>query len=106
MCILIHYIVIQQYHNYQIDKYLKDKLPKIKLIYPEGTFQLWLDFRELNISDEEINKILINEAKLWLNSGKSYGKTGEGFQRINIAVPKVILKDALERLEKAFKKYQ
>lgn len=86
-----------------VDKFLKDKLPKIKLIYPEGTYLLWLDFNELNLSDDEIENLLLNEAKLWLDNGKMFGKTGKGFQRINIAVPKKRLKQALENLEKAFK---
>ncbi len=88
-----------------VDKFLKEKLPKVKLVYPEGTYLLWLDFNELKLSDDEIEKILLNKAKLWLDNGKMFGKTGKGFQRINIAVPKKRLKQALENLEKAFKQY-
>ena len=86
-----------------VDKFLKEKLPKIKLVYPEGTYLLWLDFNELKLSEDEIEKILLNEAKLWLDNGKMFGKSGKGFQRINVAVPKKQLKQALENLEKAFK---
>jgi len=89
-----------------VDAFLKERLPKIKLVYPEGTYLLWLDFNELNLSDEEIENLLLNEAKLWLDNGKMFGKTGKGFQRINVAVPKERLKQALENLEKAFKYYQ
>lgn len=88
-----------------VDKFLKDKLPKIKLIYPEGTYLLWLDFNELNLSDDELENILLNEAKIWLDSGKKFGDTGKCFQRMNIALPKTQLKKALLQLEKAFKKY-
>ena len=87
-----------------VDNFLKERLPKVKLIYPEGTYLLWLDFRELNLSDEEIEKILLNEAKLWLDSGKMFGELGKGFQRMNIALPKDKLYMALLNLEKAFKK--
>ena len=52
---------------------------------------------------KKIENLLLNEAKLWLDNGKMFGKTGKGFQRINIAVPKKRLKQALENLEKAFK---
>ena len=90
--------------NY-LDSFLKERLPKIKLIYPEGTYQLWLDFNQLNLSDEKIEELLVNDAKLWLSSGSSYGTGGKGFQRINIAIPKEQLKVALDRLEKTFKKY-
>ena len=86
-----------------VDNFLKERLPKVKLIYPEGTYLLWLDFRELNLSDEEIEKILLNEAKLWLDSGKMFGELGKGFQRMNIALPKDKLYMALLNLEKAFK---
>ena len=88
-----------------VDKFLKEKLPKVKLVYPEGTYLLWLNFNELNLSDDEIENLLLNEAKLWLDNGKMFGKTGKGFQRINIAVPKKRLKQALENLERAFKNY-
>lgn len=88
-----------------VDKFLKEKLPKIKLIYPEGTYLLWLDFNELNLSDDKIEKIMLNEAKLWLDNGKMFGETGTGFQRLNIAVSREKLKYALNNLEKAFKEY-
>ena len=90
--------------NY-VDTFLKEKLPKIKLIYPEGTYLLWLDFNELNLSDETIEELIINEAKLWLDNGKMFGISGKGFQRMNIALPRKKLKIALENLERVFKKY-
>lgn len=90
--------------NY-IDAFLKEKLPKIKLIYPEGTYLLWLDFNELNLSDDKIEELMIEEAKLWLDNGKIFGDSGKGFQRINIALPREKLKIALENLEKTFKNF-
>lgn len=86
-----------------VDNFLKERLPKVKLIYPEGTYLLWLDFRELKLSDDEINKIMLNDAKLWLDGGAMFGKTGKGFQRLNIALPRKKLKWALEQIERAFK---
>ena len=88
-----------------VDSFLKERLPKIKLIYPEGTYLLWLDFNQLNLDDKEIEDIMINKAKLWLSNGKDFGEAGIGFQRINIALPRRQLKEALESLEKAFKEY-
>ena len=85
------------------DDFLKKKIPKIKLIYPEGTYLLWLDFNEFNLSDDMLEDLLLNKAKLWLDSGKKFGKTGSGFQRMNVALPRAKLKCALESLEKAFK---
>lgn len=90
--------------NY-VDIFLKERLPKIKLIYPEGTYLLWLDFNELNLSDDKIEELMIKEAKLWLDNGKMFGSSGKGFQRINIALPKEKLKIALQNLEKIFKDF-
>ena len=89
--------------NY-VDTFLKEKLPKVKLIYPEGTYLLWLDFNALNLSDEKIEELMIKKAKLWLDNGKMFGDSGKGFQRINIALPREKLKMALENLEKTFRK--
>ena len=88
-----------------VDSFLKEKLPKIKLIYPEGTYLLWLDFNEFGLSDNEIEKLIINDAKLWLDNGKMFGKTGKGFQRLNIALPRKKLEWAMKQLENVFKKY-
>jgi len=88
-----------------VDTFLKEKLPKIKLIYPEGTYLLWLDFNELNLSDDKIEELMLKKAKLWLDNGKMFGESGKGFQRLNIAVPREKLKFALENLQKTFKDY-
>mgnify|MGYP000384046978 FL=1 len=90
--------------NY-VDTFLKENLPKIKLIYPEGTYLLWLDFNGVNLSDDRIEELMLNEAKLWLDNGKMFGETGKEFQRLNIAVPRRKLKYALENLKRAFKDY-
>ena len=88
-----------------VDSFLKEKLPKIKLIVPEGTYLLWLDFNSLDLSDEKIDELLLNEAKLWLYSGKSFGELGKGFERMNVALPREELKWAMNQLEKTFKNY-
>ena len=90
--------------NY-VDTFLKENLPKIKLIYPEGTYLLWLDFNGANLSDDRIEELMLNEAKLWLDNGKMFGETGKGFQRLNIAVPRRKLQYALENLKRVFKDY-
>ena len=87
----------------KLREYLKEKLPKVKMTELEGTYLVWLDFRGYGISDQEINRRIIHEAKLWLDAGGIFGHTGEGFQRINIACPRSLLNEALERLTDAFK---
>ena len=85
-------------------EYLEKNLPQIKLIEPEGTYLIWLDCRALGLSEEELEHLIVYEAKLWLDSGAIFGKVGEGFERINIACPRAVLKEALERLNRAVKK--
>lgn len=79
-------------------KYIEENCPKIKVIVPEGTYLLWLDFSELGLTDKEINGRILNNAKVWLDSGSMFGTEGEKFQRINCATPRAILKEALERI--------
>ena len=80
--------------------FVKDNLPGVKLIDTQGTYLIWLDFRNLGINAVELDDILINKAKLWLDSGKIFGKAGEGFQRINTTCPRSVLKEALSRIAK------
>lgn len=84
--------------------FLEKNLPQIKLIEPEGTYLIWLDCRELGLTEERLEHLIVHEAKLWLDAGAIFGKAGEGFERINIACPRAVLKEALERLRGAVEK--
>lgn len=87
------------WRNIQFAKnYIEENCPKIKVIVPEGTYLLWLDFSGLGLTDKEINGRILNNAKVWLDSGSMFGSEGEKFQRINCATPRAILKEALERI--------
>lgn len=88
-----------------VDNFLKSNLKRIKLVKPEGTYLLWLDFRDLNLNNEEIDNILLNKAKIWLDNGDMFGDLGKGYMRMNIALPRVKLEDAMKMLEDAFKDY-
>ena len=81
--------------------YLREKLSEIKLIEPEGTYLLWLDFRELNLTEREREWLIVEKAGLWLDSGAMFGPDGDGFERINIACPRETLAKALKQLEEA-----
>jgi len=87
-----------------VRSFLKERLPEIKLIEPEATYLLWLDFRELGISQPELVKMLIGKARLGLNDGTDFGIEGTGFMRLNIGCPKSLLIEGLQRLENALKK--
>ena len=86
-----------------VKTFLRDNLPQVKLVEPEGTYLLWLDFRELNLTEEELEDLIINKAKLWLDGGTMFGTEGVGFQRINIACPQKILIQAFTQLKEALK---
>lgn len=84
-----------------IRNFLKNEVPLVSLIEPEGTYLVWLDFRKLNLSEEKLEKLIVEKAGLWLDSGKMFGIEGVGFQRINIACPISILEKALFKLKEA-----
>ncbi|GHU55457.1 cystathionine beta-lyase [Clostridia bacterium] len=83
-------------------KFITSHLPKVKLVEPQGTYLLWLDFSAYGFSQKELDEHVTNSAKLWLDGGTIFGTDGEGFQRINIACPRSVLLDALKRLAKVF----
>lgn len=86
-----------------VRNFVKEKLPKVRLIEPEGTYLLWLDFSAYGYSDSELDNLIVNKAKVWLDRGTMFGCEGEGYQRINIATPRPILEEALKRIEKNLK---
>lgn len=79
-------------------EYVEKHLPGVEMVEHEGTYLVWLDFRKTELSVEELEDLIVNRAKLWLDSGKIFGKSGEGFQRINVACPRQILEEALHRI--------
>ena len=81
-------------------KYVEEKLPGVRMTEHEGTYLVWLDFRETGLSVEELDEQIVYQAKLWLDSGKIFGESGRGFQRINVACPRSVLSEALERIRK------
>ena len=86
-----------------LKSFIKKNIPQIKVNEPEGTYLVWLDFRKLGIAHEQLESFLLDKAKVVLDDGSKFRKGGEGFQRINIACPRSILKIALERIHKAVK---
>jgi len=81
--------------------YLKEKIPKVRLVEPEGTFLVWLDFNELGLDAKELEKFLTQKARIALNSGYWFGRQGAGYARMTIACPQAMLHEGLSRLEKA-----
>ncbi|MEC0088920.1 MalY/PatB family protein [Paenibacillus macquariensis] len=84
-----------------IDQFVKERMPNVKFIKPQATYLAWLDFKETAIY-EDLDKKILEEAKVWLNNGAMFGLGGEGYMRINFACPRSILAEALERIAKLF----
>ena len=82
-----------------VKEYVKENLPGVRVVEGEGTYLLWLDFTRTGIDAKELDRRIIHEAKLWLDSGIIFGKTGEGFQRINVATRRAIITECLERIK-------
>lgn len=76
----------------------------IEAVPTEATFLMWLDCKKMGLSHEELVKFFVNDAKLGLNDGKSFGKAGEGFMRLNIGTSRKVLEEAMERLLHAYRK--
>lgn len=79
-------------------------LPEVHLIEPEGTFLLWLDFRSLGMAQDDLTLFLRRDAGWAITRGISFGASGEGFGRLNIACPRASLDQALTTLENALSK--
>lgn len=86
--------------NY-VRSFLQEKLPKIRLVEPEGTYFAWMDCTELGLSKEELDDLILHKAKLWLDSGAMFGQCAAQFQRMVLACPRKTLEEAMRRLEKA-----
>ena len=82
-------------------QFVEERLSGVKVVETEGTYLVWLNFRGLHLSEKELEDLIVNKAKLWLDRGSMFGKSGEGFERINVACPRKTLVEALNRIENA-----
>lgn len=87
-----------------LESFVAENLPKIKVIRPESTFLVWLDCREMDMSDEDLNKFFLHKAKVGLNPGVMFGPGGEGYMRMNIGCPRATLLQGLAQIKEAFSK--
>lgn len=86
--------------DYVVD-YLEKHIPQIKTYAPDATYLMWLDCRGLGMSNEELRRFFIEKAKLGLNDGNSFGRSLNGFMRLNVACPRSVLEQAMKQLEAA-----
>ncbi|WP_062109454.1 MalY/PatB family protein [Bacillus niameyensis] len=86
-----------------VQKEIAEHLPELEVMAPEGTYLIWIDCRKTGLNDQEIRERLLKKGKLAVNFGQSYGDGGEGFIRLNVACPRSIVEEGLERLKVSFK---
>lgn len=86
--------------DYVVD-FLKNNIPSIKTFKPEGTYLMWLDFREWNMPHDSVFRFLVDEAGIGLNDGKFFGEEGIGFMRLNLATQLDVIKQAMAKLMSA-----
>jgi cystathionine beta-lyase len=84
-----------------LEKFFNENMPKVKVMKPEATYLIWLDFSAYGLTDEALNKKII-DAGVGLNRGTQFGKQGSGYMRMNIGCPRSVLKAALERIARGF----
>ncbi|MCB8949831.1 MAG: pyridoxal phosphate-dependent aminotransferase [Ardenticatenaceae bacterium] len=89
---------IEGNYNFMRD-YLAEHLPQLHLLPAEGTYLVWLDCRTLELTPEERKKLIFEDAHLYLDEGEIFGPEGEGFERFNLACPRSLLAEALDRLK-------
>ncbi len=82
-------------------EYFEERIPKIKVIKPEGTYLVWLDCRKLGMDVMSLRTFMREKAKVGLDDGHIFGSSGAGFQRMNIACPRATLNEAMKRIEQA-----
>ena len=86
--------------NYMRD-FVKENFPKAHFVDPEGTYLTWVDFSGYGFTDEELEHIMVEEAHLWLDSGKVFGPATAQFERFNLACPRATVVKAMEQLKAA-----
>lgn len=82
-----------------IKRYVEENMPGVTVVDGEGTYLVWLNFKNTGIDAEELDRRIIHDAKLWLDSGRIFGTAGKGFQRINVAAPRSVITECLNRIK-------
>ena len=82
--------------------FVKENFPRATFVEPEGTYLVWIDFSGYGLSDDELEHLVTDEAKLWLDSGKIFGPATAQFERFNMACPRSTVEKAFQQLKEAF----
>ncbi|MCR5347736.1 MAG: pyridoxal phosphate-dependent aminotransferase [Fretibacterium sp.] len=81
--------------------FVRTRIPGAHFVEPEGTYLLWIDFSGCGFTDEELEHIMVDEARLWLDPGVIFGPATAQFERFNIACPRATVRQAFHQLREA-----
>lgn len=89
-----------------VDQFLQQHTPCIKALRPEASYLIWLDAREMKLTQEELNRFFVDKARLAVNDGAMFGPEGTGFMRINVGTPRSIVEQAMHQLADAYREWE
>ena len=89
---------VQDNYQFMCD-YIEENIPQLKVVPAEGTYLIWVDCSALGLTPEERKKLILEDAKVYLDDGLMFGDQGADFERFNLACPRHIVADSLERIK-------
>ena len=84
--------------------WLKENLPMVKMMEPDASYLVWMDFRALNVDSVALHDLLLKQGKIWLEEGYIFGTAGNGFERFNLACPRARVEEGLKRIKQGLEK--
>jgi len=93
-------IIYLQHNKNLVREFFAENIPRISVSDSEGTYLLWLDCRQLGMSDAQLRDFFIQKCKLGLSPGHIFGESGSGFMRLNIGTQRAVIDSALVSIEK------
>ena len=90
-------VVLEENIDFVVDYFAKEA-PRLRVMKPQGTYLVWLDFSDYGLTDDQLFHLLREEAKVVLNRGSDFGQEGKGHARLNTAAPKAMIKEICRRI--------
>ncbi|MCP5156419.1 MAG: pyridoxal phosphate-dependent aminotransferase [Ectothiorhodospiraceae bacterium] len=84
-----------------VERFVHERIPGLRVVRPEGTYLVWIDCRGLGLASADLDALFMERARIYVDEGHIFGPEGDGFMRLNVACPRSIVDDALERLRRA-----
>ena len=96
-------VVLEENIDFVVDYFAKEA-PRLRVMKPQGTYLVWLDFSDYGLTDDQLFHLLREEAKVVLNRGSDFGQEGKGHARLNTAAPKTMIKEICRRIAEVLPK--